>query len=444
MSSIFKRAFNIKKKLPKRRSAIISDESWFREVKYRDEDLLKIVMDIPEIRGALAVITNAVIGSYKFTTVETSDKEAESKTIKFLTDWVSDPNFKFESFLRKYMYSLLLRDMGFVELRHPKVDEEEVPWMYVMNPMCCNLTYTENKSAVTGMKYTPISGKPVEFDLDGFIYSSMDNFDGSEEGSPPLLALMSDINIYTAAKNYIKTLYRTGGVGRQLLVMEDGSADDFAGMVEDLKNMKGSSLALYGVIKNYNLSQNPESMKYKDVRDQFVQAVMSLLQIPPILMSRPGQSFKETSKSEMNAFASKVRAYQRNVENMMNQAVNKLWKGMYTNHKFELQPWVDPISQSAIHKVYTEIGVYTVNDIRTQLGLPPVEWGTIPFNFNLWPQIAHYYDDKIEAPSDLNPTTPTVSEKEEVKKFMERLKEIDKSIFEEWYKEDVNTRGRDK
>lgn len=361
---------------------------WDEPATYSKSSLTRMVKEIPDIRGAITTQVNAAVGEWKFVTVERGDAEAQNTQIIGIGKWAEYPERNFELSLRKMAFSTLMRGIYFLELSK---EEGKEPWFYIMNPMRCKFKYNDTNTRIVGLiisNPTKPDAKPIKLKLDKFVYNSMDNFDGQDVPSPPLETLIYDSNIYAAAMAYIRNMYKSGGLGRMAFIMEEGSSDDYKTMKADVKSRKGSSVTIKGKIKIQPLSLSPKDMQYETIYDDFVEKVMTLYSVPPIMMSKPNASYKESSKSEMNAFASKIRALQRCLENGINQAILKLHGDLYADIRFKLKPWVDPATQAAIYEILMRIGVTNPNEVREELDKPKFkeEWADLPYNFNFPPQ----------------------------------------------------------
>lgn len=377
----------------------LDDTLFGKVIEYKKETMIKMVKQLPDIRGALTVIVDAVVGDYTFITKEKGDPEKKDPKRQEIADWVDDPLNQFREFVRELVWTSLIRDNIFLELIHQ--EGKILPWMYILNSSKCTLKYNDKHTKIIGFDYKPDPNqeKPYQYRGDGikgeenvkdWLHSAMDQWDGSKTGFPPLETLIEDANLYISARNYIKGLYKSGGLGRLAFIGEDITAEEYLSMKQDVKQSKGLSIALKGKIKIQNLSALPKDMMFKDIDDKWVGKVMTALSVPPVMMCKPESSFKEASKSGiMNVFSSKVRARQRYIEGIINQLIVILWGKEYAHIRFQLKPWVDPYTQAEIYEKLNKVGAILTDEIREEWGLPIIgeDWSSkYPYNYNFPPQ----------------------------------------------------------
>jgi len=441
----------IKKRIANRTSVIEivgSGFNWNEGKQYQKNDFDAIVEDNAFIRAALSVKIDAVTGTkWKYRTIEKDSKDVENEKIKKITEWSSNPEHPFIENQRRIFWSLYKRGNVFIEIVPVSDSNGADPWYYVLDAKYCELIWNKKNTKVTHLLYTPpgkdlpvvtVNGKEKKgwlYDNKHFVHIGIDQLTGSEEGVSPLQTLIDPTNLYVSGNAYLRNLYRSGGLGRQIFILEEGGDSELETMKAEIKNPRGNSYIVLGKVKVQPLSITPKDLHYEAMTKHFMQTVMSLLKVPPIMMSMPGASLKETSKSEMNAFSSGVRADKQTLERIQNIINKKCWDdGSYDGIVYDSGVWVDPFTQIEIYKMMTEIGAITPNEIRDHFGLEDVEWGDIVFNFNLWPQIAYLYDDKIEMPSN---NSQTVVEPEENAGEEEKDEEEDaklKILWDEYIK----------
>lgn len=413
------------------------DDIHFGQVEeYKKESLIKMVKQLPDIRGAFTVIVDAVIGDYTFITKEKGDPEKKDKYRQSIDNWTSDPTVQFREFLRELVWTSLIRDNLFLELQHYDEKTKKLPWMYPLSSQFCTLKYNERRTQIIGIDYKiPGQEKPHEYRENNYLHAAMDQWDGNKKGFPPLQTLMEDANLYISARSYIKGLYKSGGLGRIAFIGEDITQEEYLAMKQDVKQSKGLSIALKGKIKIQNLSAMPKEMMYKDINDTWVGKIMTQLSVPPIMMCKPETSFKESSKSGiMNVFSSKVRARQRFIEGIINRLIVTLWGKEYAHIRFQLKPWVDPYTQAEIWEKYNKIGMMLVDEMRVEAGMPVIgeDWSnSVPYNYNFPPQSLEIQREMML--SQQNAGGPSAAEKIErmwkeyanKQKFFELLGNVD-------------------
>lgn len=383
----------VRKRIVDRKSSVIlEDTSAFTSKTYQKKDIAKMVKELPDLLGAISVIVNAAVGDYKFITAEKGDDDTKNKDVNDITKWVKDPLHNFRQFMEQYFWSSLMRSMVFVELQ-PKIGAID-PWMFVVDAEYCEPKRNDKRTRIEGFTYChpdvkDESGVPLKQHFIGNkqVISSSYLLDGSDEGFPPISSLIDDANLYVSSKAFVKSLYKSGGLGRLAFIGEEMGEDEYIAMKEDLKQRRATSIVMRGKIKIQSLSNTPKDMMYQEIDKIWNEKIMTVFSVPPALMCKFGATGLKDDKVSINVFTSKVRAEQAKFENTMNQIVAKLWNKK--NIRMKMAKWVDPVTQADLHKIYMELGVLTPNIVRKELGLPRIEekWADYPFNYNLWPQI---------------------------------------------------------
>ncbi len=390
-----------------RRTALVTmvGSDWAQPKKYKKDTYNRMVLDFPDLRGSITSSCNAAIGDYSIKTADKTDDENSKENIALIKkyeEWLGNPISNFNRTLRQIFYSLEMRDVVFLELS-PAKKPGEVPWMYVINPTHIEAKYNALRTQITHFEYkhpdvkdTDGNIKVLKLSTDKIVYTTMDSLDGDNDPCPLLESLIGDANLVAAAQAYARNLFTAGGLGRMAFILKDPAKDEFEALKIDIENRRGSSMAIRGDVKIDKLSMSLSDLEYDKVIQRFVEKIMTLLSTPPIIMSKPDSTFKDTGKQEMNAFASKIRAKQRTINNVIDQGMIRLKGDEAKKLRFVLDQWVDPVTQAQIFEIMTRIGAKVVNEIRAELNLPPVDWGKEPYNFNFPPQRERLEKEKMK------------------------------------------------
>ena len=175
---------------------------------------------------------------------------------------------------------------------------------------------------------------------------------------------------------------------------EGTSPEEFKRFERLLSNTTaGKNLITKGIIKIDQIAGFTKDMEYDKLVDHAVQSIMTLLNVSPLMMNMGGSSSPsggESSKQEMNAFATGVHALQREISDLVTQVIHNLYgtvdddepqvvgrpkKNLVHGIRFKLRKWVDPRQLSAIHKIYLDTKVISPNEAREDLGREPREGG---------------------------------------------------------------------
>jgi len=354
------------------------------------EDYYKIFLDIPAVRGAVDAIVNATTGSgYKIKTAKESDPEKDDPKVKEIKLWLNHPNKGFYSILRAITTNLVVSDDSYTEVKpNDEVKEEDTyGWFWPLDNLHVKVQLTSDKKEISHIIYksgTSLTGGTGQtLQPHQFQHGSMNLLGSNLYGISSIESLIKLANLYNYATGYNTALFESGGVPAVVFTMKSGTDPDYERMIEMLNETKtGRSLGLFGDIDLEKVGVTNQDINFQGIFDHVTQMVMSVFQVPPVMMSMQGASTKETSKSEMNAFGGKIRAIQWMVNTIVSSIIHKVWGEEYNDIRFVLNPWQDLATMSAIHKIYLTTGVLTPNDVRRELDLPDVDWGDAPYNPN--------------------------------------------------------------
>lgn len=388
---IVKAARNQYKETPKRSTHI----SYGGLIDYMDEikkikdkeDYYRIFLDIPAVRGAVDAIVNAVTGNgYRIRTLEKQDVEEGDSRLDELRQWLDHPSKDFYSILRTVVTNLIVSDDSFIELKSNEMAGEGTSgWMWPLDNRYVKIHLDKDKKAVSHIVYNTatMSAKGTKLGPEKYVHASMNKLGSSLYGISSIESLVKLANLYNYSTAYNTALFESGGIPAIVFTMLGGLDSDFERLIAMLEEAKtGRSLGLFGDIRIDKIGVTSQDINFQGIFEHVTQMVMTVFQVPPVMMSLQGASTKETSKSEMNAFGGKVRSVQWMVNNIVSQMIHKIWGEQYEDIFFSLNPWHDPATLSAIHKIYLATGVLTPNDVRKELDLPPVKWGDAPYNPN--------------------------------------------------------------
>lgn len=358
-----------------------------RKIQPDSEDYFQMFLDIPAVRGAVNAIVNATTGSgYSIKTIEGQDVETDNPKVRLISQWLEFPQKDFFSVVRTITTNLIVVDDSFTEAVINNLEKNKFGWMYPLDSRYTRFHLTKDKKEISHLTYqvgAEFGQTGTRLDPPNFVHASMNKLGSSLYGMSSLESLVNVSNLYNYTLGYNTALFEGGGVPAVTYIMKTGNERDFDRMVEMLENTKaGKNLGLFGDVDIHEIGISTKDMDFKGLVDHLVQMVMTVFQVPPVMMSMQGASSKETSKSEINSFGGVIRAVQRMVNNIITQIIHKIWGPEYEDVRFVLKPWNDPESQAAIYKIYLTTAVMTPNDVRKELDLPKVEWGDKPFYAN--------------------------------------------------------------
>lgn len=341
------------------------------------------------IRGAVKVIVNATVSQgWKLMTIKRDDVDEKDPRVIEIKKWLMKPDHSFSNVLRDLTLNLLIHDNSFAEVTMHEEAENNQGWIYPLDSRDVNWNFAEDARTLIGIKHQvkdESNAKPTLLGKDAYIHLALDKA-GSAVGLSSLESLVRPADLLRSASDYNLFLFDSNGVPAVAFILEEGNEDDYEILRKATKNLaQGESFTAKGKIKTEVLGGKANEVGYEKLVDQVYQDVMTVWQIPPVLMSKPGASTLESSREETSSFSMNISAVQQIINNAVTRAIVKVWKNTYADIEeilFELEPWVNEKAQAAIDKIYLAAGVYVINDIRRKKGLEKVWYGDVPYNAN--------------------------------------------------------------
>lgn len=346
------------------------------------------------VRGAVKVIINAVCSTgWDIRTYKQGDVDMEDPRVKQITDWLAYPDqpIPFDNIIMSIAEALVVHDDVFLEV--VKNTADSYGWLYCLDTRDCEFYYNTTGSAVIGLKHQVISNssgagyKQTILDLDQFIHGAL-YMGGSTHGLSSIESLVTQAKLNQTVINYNYDLFLQNGVPTLHINTEEANQDDYDLLLETVKETKqGETLVTRGKVNTTVIGGKANELNSSDLSDSVYQDVMTVFQIPPVLMCVPGESTSESSREETNSFAMNIRTIQKIINNMINRAIIRIWGDSYADLRFELKPWINEKSQAAIDEIGIKCGWLVPNDILKRDGKATKEYGDKPFAQNFIPQL---------------------------------------------------------
>jgi hypothetical protein len=351
----------------------------------------RMYKDEAPIRGAITVIVNAVVSQgWKVKTAKKDDVDEHDEKVKEITAWLSHPDREFQNVLRDLILNLIIHDNSFAEVRPHEFNNddemENVGWIYPLDSRDVEWSSNKRGTEVTKIVHQ-VEGKESKYEpttlVEGqYIHLAL-NKAGAAHGLSSLESLVASADLLHSAHDYNQDMFDSNGVPAMAFILEEGGPDDWNILTEQTKNIKqGQCFTAKGKIKPIVLGGKQNEIGYTELVEQVYQDVMTVYQIPPVLMSKPGASTLESSREETSSFSMNIGAIQFVANNAIDRFIIMVWGEEYSEIRFELGRWVNEKAQAAIDDIYAKIGVFTPNMTLRRMGREPVWWGDVPYNPN--------------------------------------------------------------
>lgn len=350
---------------------------------------LELYRGEPFIRGAIDAKLNAAIGDWVLENVNEKPSEKEEKLLKQIKADLSHPKLRTNMKLRTIGWKYIIDSVVYIETQ--KTDGN----YYILNSENCDPVWDDKDKFIIGFDWGKEGKDKVPLRGDEAVLGSVYDFDTNLFKLSPLQTLIDIGNLLYHARRYNLGIFENGGMPSAVYQLPEGtSPEEFKRFERLLSNTTaGKNLITKGIIKIDQIAGFTKDMEYDKLVDHAVQSIMTLLNVSPLMMNMGGSSSPsggESSKQEMNAFATGVHALQREISDLVTQVIHNLYgtideddpqvigrpkKNLVSGIRFKLRKWVDPRQLSAIHKIYLDTKVITPNEAREDLGREPREGG---------------------------------------------------------------------
>lgn len=343
----------------------------------------------PAIRGAVRAKVNATIApGYSVKTLKVADeekKDPDARRIAEVTKDLTDPKNRFISTIRQGLYNLTVFDNMIFETKR----RSGAGFIWALDFEHCTLVPSADKTEIVACEYKlPGMAKPKVLNKDEFVYISMENFGSGIYGISLLEALKAASNLLDFARQWNTRQFTTGGIPQLAFILKSGTPEDRRLLKSHVKQTNiGNHYILQGEITIDKINSQIKEGEYQKLSAQQVQAVMTAMQVPAVMMALPSGSQGETDRQAMNAFASEIQAIQQILETALAEAILNVYGPQYKDIYVKFKPWVDARQLAAVLKNYSTIGSMTINEVRERLDLAPVPYGGVPYVQNFLGEI---------------------------------------------------------
>lgn len=206
-------------------------------------------------------------------------------------------------------------------------------------------------------------------------------------GQSPLESIVSTVTTDLNAITWNKNFFAQGASTGTVFVMEDAKDDEVQLAFERIKE-KYTGLAnahtpivVRGKMNVYNSVSSHKEMGFLEGRDYLKREIMAALDVPPAKMGDMGSANRANSKEQDKSFrAETVAPLQYIVESVINdQLVRRILGAEETLFRHSSIDVRDSIEQMDLWERGIGKGIYSINEVRANLGLAPTEGGDINF-----------------------------------------------------------------
>jgi len=197
---------------------------------------------------------------------------------------------------------------------------------------------------------------------------------------PRTIAAKNSVATSIQLTNYTADFFTGHGTPRLHINLENATPEELKKfklkLEQELKGQPHKNLITNGKIKVEPISVPNKDMEFSTLDDRVQQKLLATYLIPPGLVG------KDMRDLATQFFIFKVLAltpFQKIIANKINKRIlRKTLKALGLSFEFEALDTVDKKDQATVDAIYLKNQVKSINEIRQEQGLSPVDWGDKP------------------------------------------------------------------
>ena len=322
-------------------------------------------------------------------------KEDQENRIRALRKFFEQPNDDddFVSFFHKVMHDVLVLDAGCVEKELGSNGKCAALWPVAGETV---RVFSDEHGQILKYVQGEQVASPREFDEDAMIYIISNPRTSVPYGFSPLETLHREVATDLFQLGFTAKFFENNGIPPGILTMYGGSEQEFMRFLRQVEVQKAKNPSSVIVT---NMNNEEGDMKYiplrgqgKDDSDGYVDLSLWLVKrICSVYRVSPSQIGYVENGGGLNSSAPEKQKQIHNskaVKPLLNLFERKMTAhvihrsfNMY-DLKFSFT-YTDPENEEKEHERDSkdlEDGLVTINEIRKKRGMPPVDWGDVPYN----------------------------------------------------------------
>ena len=322
-------------------------------------------------------------------TIKNPDSELiDIPKVNYLTGLFNAPeglksNLRYSQFLRQIVHSYLLTGDAFVEISYDHILDKDIVngFKYIAPEL---LTWYKDTEQFGFINDSNLRYEPDELIHIYDISSSKDNIYGESRIDTIGLAL----SLLFESLKYNKDFFKNKGLDPNAILSFDKDMDDTAFLNEvgrlSVQAKKNSGRGMLAV-KGGNVSSVNRNLHDGDYTNLLLlcrNIILNGYNCPPSLAGivETSNLSANTIDSEMRLFKSPVNSVAETIEGAFNNVLQR--NGFQESFTFNPIDLTDQLEETQIRMMELESGLKTINEIRVEMGLDTVAWGSKPLNLN--------------------------------------------------------------
>ncbi len=322
----------------------------------------------------------------------------------------------FSSLVKQILPSWKCTGDAFIEVNHDRVFDR-VPNGLKFIPT--ELVGWDPDTNQWGIRNTQIRYEPEQLI---HIYEPKIELKGSKWGTSLIDSISADITLEILGKDHNKNIFQNSGLDPRGIITFDKDLGQVAveanrKRLKEDKNKKGT-LILQAA--NYlRTSNSNRDMEFLDLMKYSRDVILVNFGVPPAKVDiiETASLGSGTGESQNKDFQKVLNGTARVIEDQFNKSLGR--SGFSEVFQFNREDTENKLNRAEIEDKQLRNGSTYINEVRSNYGLDPVDWGNVPMNYSqfaLAPTI-----DNVEDATLINPHTDTEAKALKKALLMERL-----------------------
>lgn len=267
---------------------------------------------------------------------------------------------RFSKLLRKILYNSYLYENVFIEIvkANNKVKE-----LHVLETTTTEPLVTQNGETKGYQQLIPGYNEAITWNDDEVTHIALTEITSSTWGEISIETIYTLVLIKIYIKAYLGWLFGTNQL-RGFYNIKDAQEDQVKRFIGNLKKTEadiGKPVIAEGEILYQILRKYDEGDQLINTLNYCNENIMSLLQTPPVLMGKPGESNRSSSDAQDSSLYTRIRAVQNVLEESFNYDLFPKTGLDITDFEF------NPISKSSMEKVLQNVERMKINNFKEEV-----------------------------------------------------------------------------
>lgn len=275
-----------------------SDKSYARKADFNLNEALRVIKKDPVIKGAiLSLVDRTMETPYQ---VVGRDKRSRAKTAELKLE-----DLRFSRVLRKMLFNLFLYGNSFVEIIKKKGTTTD---LNVLETTLMDIKAKDNGDIISYEQ--DVSSGIISWPEDRITHTKLSEITTNVWGDVDIESLYDTLLLKNSIRNWMRWFFETNQ-SRGLYIIENASSTkvkDFLSLLKANESNLNAPVIVQGKV-NYQILRNfsEEGKSLIDVLEWCDTQMLSLLQVPPIVMGFSDQSGRSNSVEQFKAINTRIK-----------------------------------------------------------------------------------------------------------------------------------------